>query len=65
MLSIHLTFSVSLHIDNILYRLLLAGEEKDEALRQAMATVCADETISHPYNWAAFFLTGDPAGKLK
>jgi CHAT domain-containing protein len=39
---------------------LRAGMAKDEALRQAMATVRNDPRTAHPYYWAAFFLTGDP-----
>jgi CHAT domain-containing protein len=38
---------------------LLNGEAKDEALRLAMEQVASDPKTSHPYFWAAFFMTGD------
>lgn len=39
---------------------LRQGFTKDESLRRAMAQVRSDRKTSHPYYWAAFFLTGDP-----
>jgi CHAT domain-containing protein len=42
------------------HRKLREGKAKDEALRQAMASVQREERTAHPYYWAPFFLTGDP-----
>jgi CHAT domain-containing protein/Tfp pilus assembly protein PilF len=49
-----LTLMVAFH------RNLRKGLAKDEALRQAMASVRNDQRSAHPYYWAAFYLTGDP-----
>ena len=49
-----LTLMVAFH------RYLRKGLPKDEALRRAMASVREDPHSSHPYYWAAFYLTGDP-----
>lgn len=49
-----LTLMVALH------RNLRNGDSKDEALRRAMQSVRKDPRSSHPYYWAAFYLTGDP-----
>lgn len=49
-----LTLMVAFH------RNLRKGLAKDEALRRAMASVREDPHSSHPYYWAAFYLTGDP-----
>ena len=43
---------------------LRAGLSKDEALRKAMAETAAKPETSHPFYWAPFFLTGDPASPL-
>jgi CHAT domain-containing protein/tetratricopeptide (TPR) repeat protein len=43
---------------------LRAGLSKDEALRKAMAETAANPETSHPFYWAPFFLTGDPASPL-
>ena len=45
------------------HRGLKAGLAKDEALRRAMLSVRNDpkRQTAHPFYWAAFFLTGDPA----
>jgi CHAT domain-containing protein len=42
------------------HRKVLAGQAKDEALRQAMAEAHAREATRHPYYWASFLLVGDP-----
>lgn len=39
---------------------LRQGWAKDEALRQAMASVQQAPRTAHPYYWAPFFLVGDP-----
>ncbi|HLQ51600.1 MAG TPA: CHAT domain-containing protein, partial [Terriglobales bacterium] len=49
-----LTLMVAFH------RNLRNGDTKDEALRRAMESVRKDPRSSHPYYWAAFYLTGDP-----
>jgi CHAT domain-containing protein len=49
-----LTLMVAFH------RNLRSGDAKDEALRRAMESVRNDRRSSHPYYWAAFYLTGDP-----
>jgi CHAT domain-containing protein len=49
-----LTLMVAFH------RNLRTGDAKDEALRRAMESVRRDPRSSHPYYWAAFYLTGDP-----
>jgi CHAT domain-containing protein/Tfp pilus assembly protein PilF len=49
-----LTLMVAFH------RNLRNGDAKDEALRRAMESVRNDSRSSHPYYWAAFYLTGDP-----
>ena len=54
-----LTLMVAFH------RNLRHGLAKDEALRQAMASVRDDPRSAHPYYWAAFYLTGDPVNKHK
>ena len=43
------------------HRLLLDGLPKDESLRRAMAQTAARAGTSHPYYWAGFLLSGDPA----
>src|SRR5205085_8921191 len=45
---------------------LLAGKEKDEALRLAMVEVAGNRARSweQPYHWAAFLLVGD-TGKMR
>jgi CHAT domain-containing protein len=44
-----------------LHETLRAGATKDAALQAAMARVRSSPATRHPYYWAAFFLTGDPA----
>src|SRR5437868_12191996 len=46
--------------DLAFHRNLRNGDAKDEALRRAMESVRKDPRSSHPYYWAAFYLTGDP-----
>jgi CHAT domain-containing protein len=41
------------------YRLLLAGQRTDDALRAAMQAVIVDKTRRLPYYWAAFQIYGD------
>ena len=41
------------------YRLLLEGEGRGEALRQAKMRLRADPRFEHPFFWAAFVLSGD------
>jgi CHAT domain-containing protein/tetratricopeptide (TPR) repeat protein len=47
-----------------LHQKLRAGIAKDEALRQAMASVQAEAKTAHPAFWAAFFLVGNPENSL-
>ena len=41
------------------YQQLAQGEEKAQALRQAMLSIMNDDTYSDPVNWAAFSLVGE------
>jgi CHAT domain-containing protein len=43
------------------HRFLRQGNDKDEALMRSIAVLQAQKTTAHPYHWAAFFVTGDPA----
>ncbi|HEX8253462.1 MAG TPA: CHAT domain-containing protein, partial [Thermoanaerobaculia bacterium] len=42
---------------------LLSGLSAADALRAAQVALLRDERYAEPYSWAAFVLTGDPAGK--
>ena len=42
------------------YRRLLGGQSRSEALRDAQRTMLAKDATAHPFYWAAFILSGDP-----
>lgn len=44
-----------------LYRNLAKGEGRSEALRNAQLALYAKEPSAHPFYWAAFIFSGDPA----
>ena len=47
------------HLMQAMYKGLMEGEAKGEALRQAQLTLLHDPIYHHPYYWAPFVLYGD------
>ncbi|HKQ59166.1 MAG TPA: tetratricopeptide repeat protein [Candidatus Eisenbacteria bacterium] len=47
-----------------LHEQLVRGVSIDDALRRAQASTAARAETRHPFFWAAFFVTGEPDGRL-
>ena len=50
------------YLMEVMYRALMHGATKDEALREAQLSLLREPNYSHPYFWACFVLYGDWSG---